>query len=71
MKALGLGQELQRNLKRNAKEPLVTGKQTAPVRTDVLTTSCPPLDNFTGREHSLDTEDMIRSHPIFQAVRAA
>ena len=71
VEALRPGQQLQRDLQRDAEEPFVAVEEAAPVGADVLAARAAPLDHFAGAEHGFDAEHVVGGHAVFQAMGAA
>ena len=71
VEAFGSWEQLQGDLQRDAEEALVAIEQAAPVRADILAAKPAPLDHLPGAQHSLQAQDVVGGHAVFEAVGAA
>ena len=69
--AFRLGQQPQRDLQRDAKEPLRPDKEAGQIRPDALQAVAAELDHFAVGQHGLDAQHVVGGHAVFQTVRAA
>ena len=71
MKALGSWEELKGDFEGDSEQALVAGEEAAPVRTDEFAARSAPFDHFTGGQRAFETENVVGSHTVFEAVGSA
>ena len=69
--ALRLGQQAQRDLQRDAKEPFRADEEAGQVGPHRLQAFPAQLDHLAVGQHRLDAQDVVGRHAVLQAVRAA
>ena len=71
MESFRLRQQLQRDLKGDAKQPFVSSEQAAPIGAHAFATGVSPLHHFACGQDGFYAKNMIGRHPVLQAVCAA